>query len=212
MSPRAAPPGGGLSTGYLFTVATLLQRCGIPGNVMKFPLMILSAGKVPLVGFRPTVNQHLRSFCRREKNVPKAPPRAPLPWTEWERLSSPVIAFICCDSQQDNNKELMLLIFNKKPSQLPRGPVSCALINTRWMHIRFSIRAGMTTQSASAFNPSAHQVCENTLWTSTNAGSSAASGNSAGRGGKWNSSAGALMRCKLVPVCRQASSWEAPVR
>lgn len=40
------------------------------------------------------------------------------------------------------------------------------------MHIRFSIRAGMTTQSAGAFNPSAHQVCENTLWTSTNPGSS----------------------------------------
>lgn len=190
MSPRAAPPGGGLSTGSLFTVATLLQRCGIPGNVKKFPLMILSAGKVPLVGFRPTVNQHLRSFCWREKNVPKDPPGP------FAVDCSPVIAFICCDSQQDNNKELMLLIFNKKASQLPRGPVSCALINTRWMHIRFSIRAGMTTQSASAFNPSAHQVCENTLWTSTNAGSSAASGNSAGRGGKWNSSAGALMRCK----------------
>lgn len=68
---------------------------------MKFPLMFVSAGQImkKSPGGPPPVHKPAPPGGTNVLKAPQGPP--PRPRAEWEKLSSPVVVFICCDSQQD---------------------------------------------------------------------------------------------------------------
>lgn len=69
---------------------------------MKFPLMFVSAGQImkKSPGGPPPVHKPAPPGGTNVLKAPQGPP-PPRPRAEWEKLSSPVVVFICCDSQQD---------------------------------------------------------------------------------------------------------------